>query len=75
MIKQKVKSAVSCISDFEKEPVVFARLKHCNGIICGHIRHPANIYYDGNRNVVLYYDESYFERENEPNVEEIYIAS
>lgn len=46
-IKQKVKSAVSYISDFEKELVAFARKKHCDGVICGHIHHPDNTYYDG----------------------------
>lgn len=45
-IKQKVKSAVSYISDFEEELVKFARTRKCDGIICGHIHHPANTYYD-----------------------------
>lgn len=45
-IKQKVKSAVSYISDFEKELVDLARIKRCNGIICGHIHHPENTYYE-----------------------------
>lgn len=45
-IKQKVKSAVSYISDFEKELVKFARTRKCDGIICRHIHHPANTYYD-----------------------------
>jgi len=40
-IKQKVKKAVSYISDFEKELVDLARSKKCNGIICGHIHHPS----------------------------------
>lgn len=44
-IKQKVKSAVSYISDFEQELVKFARIRKCDGIICGHIHHPANTYY------------------------------
>ena len=35
-IKQKVKSAVSYISDFEEELVKFARTRKCDGIICGH---------------------------------------
>lgn len=46
IIKQKVKSAVSYISDFEQELVKFARARKCNGIICGHIHHPANVFYD-----------------------------
>jgi UDP-2,3-diacylglucosamine pyrophosphatase LpxH len=46
-IKQKVKSAVSYISDFEHELVKFARAKKCDGVICGHIHHPANTFYDG----------------------------
>lgn len=45
-IKQKVKSAVSYISDFEKELVELAKSKKCQGIICGHIHHPANTYYE-----------------------------
>ena len=43
---QEVKSAVSYISDFEEELVKFARTRKCDGIICGHIHHPANTYYD-----------------------------
>ncbi len=44
-IKNKVKSAVSYISDFEKELVSLAKIKHCDGVICGHIHQPANIFY------------------------------
>lgn len=44
-IKQKVKSAVSYVSDFEKELVRFAQARKCDGVICGHIHHPANLYY------------------------------
>jgi UDP-2,3-diacylglucosamine pyrophosphatase LpxH len=43
--KQKVKSAVSYISDFEESLVNLAKTKHCDGIICGHIHHPENKYY------------------------------
>jgi len=46
-IKQKVKSAVSYISDFEKELVLLARARHADGIICGHIHQPANTTIDG----------------------------
>ena len=46
-IKQKVKSAVSYISDYEKELVALARARHCDGIICGHIHQPANSHIDG----------------------------
>lgn len=46
-VKQKVKSAVSYISDFEKVLVEFARARKCDGVICGHIHHPANTCYDG----------------------------
>jgi UDP-2,3-diacylglucosamine pyrophosphatase LpxH len=42
-----VKSAVSYVSDFEKELVNLAKSKKCNGVICGHIHHPENCYYDG----------------------------
>lgn len=45
-IKQKVKSAVSYISDFEEELGKFARTRKCDGIICGRIHHPANTHYD-----------------------------
>jgi UDP-2,3-diacylglucosamine pyrophosphatase LpxH len=41
VIKQKVKSAVSYISDYENELVKLARSKGCDGVICGHIHHPA----------------------------------
>jgi UDP-2,3-diacylglucosamine pyrophosphatase LpxH len=44
--KQKVKSAVSYISDFEISLVNLAKAKHCDGIICGHIHHPENRYYE-----------------------------
>ncbi len=46
-IKQKVKSAVSYVSDFEKELVSLARARHADGIICGHIHQPANTHIDG----------------------------
>lgn len=46
VVKQKVKSAVSYISDYEKELVAIARKKDCAGVICGHIHHPAMIQYD-----------------------------
>jgi UDP-2,3-diacylglucosamine pyrophosphatase LpxH len=45
-VKSKVKSAVSYISDFEKHLTEIARKKECNGVICGHIHHPENRYYD-----------------------------
>ena len=44
-VKEKVKSAVSYISDFEVSLVKLAKTKHCEGIICGHIHHPENKYY------------------------------
>lgn len=44
-IKHKVKSAVSYISNFESTLAEFATAKKCDGIICGHIHHPANTYY------------------------------
>jgi UDP-2,3-diacylglucosamine pyrophosphatase LpxH len=40
-IKQKVKSAVSYFSDFEKELSKMATAKGMDGVICGHIHHPA----------------------------------
>ena len=40
-IKAKVKTAVSYIDDFEKQLAILARIKKCDGIICGHIHQPA----------------------------------
>ncbi|MDD2438570.1 MAG: UDP-2,3-diacylglucosamine diphosphatase [Massilibacteroides sp.] len=45
-IKQKVKNAVSYISDFERTLVAFAKEKKADGIICGHIHRPANTFYE-----------------------------
>ncbi|MDR0545241.1 MAG: UDP-2,3-diacylglucosamine diphosphatase [Odoribacteraceae bacterium] len=39
-VKDKVKSAVSYISDFEGSLVSLARAKQCQGVICGHIHRP-----------------------------------
>ncbi len=44
-IKQKVKTAVSYISDFEQTLSEFALARKYDGIICGHIHHPDNTYY------------------------------
>jgi UDP-2,3-diacylglucosamine pyrophosphatase LpxH len=41
VVKTKVKSAVSYIDDFEKQLVEIAKIKDCDGIICGHIHQPA----------------------------------
>lgn len=41
IVKQKVKSAVSYISNYETELVKLARSKGYDGVICGHIHHPA----------------------------------
>ncbi len=46
-IKQKVKQAVSYISDFEAVLVEFARSRKCEGVICGHIHHPEDRTVDG----------------------------
>ena len=46
-IKQKVKSAVSYVSNFEEELVALARTRHVDGIICGHIHQPADRQIDG----------------------------
>ena len=46
-IKQKVKSAVSYISNFENELVALARTRRADGIICGHIHQPADRMIDG----------------------------
>lgn len=44
-VKHRVKSAVSYISDFEKELVKLAQAKRLDGIICGHIHQAANVRY------------------------------
>ncbi|NBC82986.1 MAG: UDP-2,3-diacylglucosamine diphosphatase [Bacteroidetes bacterium] len=46
-IKQKVKSAVSYISDFEKTLVDLAKAKGYDGVICGHIHHPSIVNCNG----------------------------
>ena len=46
IIKYKVKTAVSYISSFEKELVNIARVKRCDGVICGHIHTPAICSYE-----------------------------
>lgn len=45
-IKQKVKSAVSYISNYETELVDLAKTRGVDGIICGHIHQPADKYID-----------------------------
>ena len=46
IIKYKVKTAVSYISRYEKELVNIARVKKCDGVICGHIHTPVISRYD-----------------------------
>jgi UDP-2,3-diacylglucosamine pyrophosphatase LpxH len=46
-IKQKVKSAVSYVNDYEEQLVMMAKIKKCDGIICGHIHQPALKEIDG----------------------------
>ena len=46
-IKQRVKTAVSYISNYEQELVNLARSRNCQGIICGHIHHPDIKNYEG----------------------------
>jgi len=46
-VKQRVKSAVSYISNYENELIALARVKHADGIICGHIHQPADKMVDG----------------------------
>lgn len=47
MIKYKVKSAVSYISGFEGELSKIAKIKNCDGVICGHIHTPSISIHDG----------------------------
>jgi UDP-2,3-diacylglucosamine pyrophosphatase LpxH len=42
VVKQKVKKAVSFISDYEQELCAVAQNEKCQGVICGHIHQPAN---------------------------------
>lgn len=46
-VKHRVKSAVSYISDFERELVRLAERLRVDGIICGHIHQAANTWYGG----------------------------
>ncbi|MFW5699986.1 MAG: UDP-2,3-diacylglucosamine diphosphatase [Bacteroidota bacterium] len=46
IIKYKVKRASSYISRYEKELVNIARVKKCDGVICGHIHIPVISSYD-----------------------------
>lgn len=46
IIKQKVKSAISYISDFQEELTIYAKKKNYDGVICGHIHHPAILQYE-----------------------------
>jgi UDP-2,3-diacylglucosamine pyrophosphatase LpxH len=41
VIKSKVKSAVSYVSKYKEQLVELAKIKKCDGIICGHIHQPA----------------------------------
>jgi UDP-2,3-diacylglucosamine pyrophosphatase LpxH len=42
VVKQRVKQAVSFITDYEKELSEVAKQERCDGVICGHIHHPDN---------------------------------
>ena len=44
-IKHKVKSAVSYISDFERSLTEIAGRQHYDGVICGHIHQPADLWF------------------------------
>lgn len=46
-IKQRIKLAVSYVSDFETKLAELARARGCDGIICGHIHQPAIRQVDG----------------------------
>jgi UDP-2,3-diacylglucosamine pyrophosphatase LpxH len=46
VVKNKVKTAVAYVSNYENELVKLARQKKCQGIICGHIHHPAITQYE-----------------------------
>jgi UDP-2,3-diacylglucosamine pyrophosphatase LpxH len=42
VVKAKVKSAVSFISDYEEQLCAVAEVNHCSGVICGHIHQAAD---------------------------------
>lgn len=44
VVKAKVKSAVSFVSDYEEQLCEVARTKKCDGVICGHIHQAADKY-------------------------------
>jgi predicted phosphodiesterase len=46
-VKQRIKTAVNYISDFEEKLTELARARGCDGIICGHIHQPAIREIDG----------------------------
>ena len=46
-IKQSVKMAVNYMTDFEEKLTELARSRNCDGVICGHIHHPAIREIDG----------------------------
>lgn len=46
-VKLKVKSALSYINDYEEQLATMAKIKNCDGIICGHIHQPALKYLGG----------------------------
>ncbi len=46
-IKQRVKTSVSQLSNFEQNLADLARSKRCQGVICGHIHHPEIKLIDG----------------------------
>jgi UDP-2,3-diacylglucosamine pyrophosphatase LpxH len=46
-IKLKVKSAVSYVNNYEEQLSAMAKIKKCDGIICGHIHQPALKMIDG----------------------------
>lgn len=41
-VKHRVKQAVSFIGSYEEQLCEVARQENCQGVICGHIHHPAN---------------------------------
>ncbi len=48
-VKARVKSAVSFVDNYERQLQQFARRRHCEGIICGHIHTPEDKDIDGVR--------------------------
>jgi UDP-2,3-diacylglucosamine pyrophosphatase LpxH len=77
-VKNKVKSAVKFMTDFENQLVYQARKRDCKGVICGHIHSAENKFIDGihylncgdwiENNTYIVYNENKFEIRSYGNI-------